>query len=361
MGIPTRRQLRFLHFFRHQNVDAIAFLEYMLENDPDFGTLTLDEKKSVYREALEFVVEAAGRQPSAKLEKDASTAFVESSNLAWGARHAPVQDMMERRSMMRQRKTRQHHSQWDSDSDDYEDDDSSFAPVIPDKDPLKHADSDDYEDDNSSLAPVIPDKDRLKLWAVEFIVRSMDDILKFQHKEVSHVSALVGCPPEHTATLLRHFRWNKVRLVEQYMEKPEAVAHESGVILDSSKQPKFVAVPGFMCDICCNDEVGILTLAMSCNHRFCRDCYEHYLTQKIAEEGEIRRIQCPALGCKVVVDEKTVEMVVVEDLRTKYKSLLLRTYVDDHPSFRWCPAPNCEYAVECHVPSSQFSEKVGNI
>ena len=178
-------------------------------------------------------------------------------------------------------------------------------------------DSDEYDDDNSSFAPVIADKDRLKPYEVEYIVHSMDDILKFQKKEVSHVSALIGCASEHAATLLRHFRWNKERLVEQYMEKPEAVTHESGVILDSSKQPKFVAVSGFMCDICCNDEPGLLTLAMSCNHRFCRDCYEHYLTQKIAEEGESRRIQCPASGCKVVVDEKTVEMVVKEAVCTK--------------------------------------------
>lgn len=33
----------------------------------------------------------------------------------------------------------------------------------------------------------------------------------------------------------------------------------------------------------------------------------------------------------------------------RYKTLLNRTYVDDAPSLRWCPAPNCEYAVECHV------------
>ncbi|KAJ3035179.1 hypothetical protein HK097_004269, partial [Rhizophlyctis rosea] len=251
---------------------------------------------------------------------------------------------------------------YEEDYQDDEDYDVSGAEDDEDEDmEYGEDDSDEYEDDNSSFAPVIADKDRLKAYEVEFIVHSMDDILKFQHKEVSHVSALIGCPPEHAATLLRHFRWNKERLVEQYMEKPEAVAHESGVILDSSKQPKFVAVPGFMCDICCNDEAGLLTLAMSCNHRFCRDCYEHYLTQKIAEEGESRRIQCPASGCKVVVDEKTVEMVVKEEVCTKYKNLLLRTYVDDNPTLRWCPAPNCEYAVECHVPSSQFNEKVPTV
>ena len=25
--------------------------------------------------------------------------------------------------------------------------------------------------------------------------------------------------------------------------------------------------------------------------------------------------------------------------------------MDDNDAFRWCPSPDCEYAVECHIPS----------
>ena len=37
-----------------------------------------------------------------------------------------------------------------------------------------------------------------------------------------------------------------------------------------------------------------------------------------------------------------------------YRSLLNRTYVDDNPHLRWCPAPNCEYAIECAVAPRQL-------
>lgn len=37
--------------------------------------------------------------------------------------------------------------------------------------------------------------------------------------------------------------------------------------------------------------------------------------------------------------------------RFRYRSLLNRTYVDDDSHLVWCPAPNCEYAVECNVPA----------
>lgn len=36
--------------------------------------------------------------------------------------------------------------------------------------------------------------------------------------------------------------------------------------------------------------------------------------------------------------------------RYRYRTLLNRTYVDDNTSMTWCPAPNCEYAIQCSVP-----------
>jgi len=33
----------------------------------------------------------------------------------------------------------------------------------------------------------------------------------------------------------------------------------------------------------------------------------------------------------------------------RYQELLTRTYVDDKENLRWCPAPNCVYAVECGI------------
>lgn len=37
------------------------------------------------------------------------------------------------------------------------------------------------------------------------------------------------------------------------------------------------------------------------------------------------------------------------DATHSYRTLLNRTYVDDNPRMRWCPAPNCEYAIHCAV------------
>lgn len=45
----------------------------------------------------------------------------------------------------------------------------------------------------------------------------------------------------------------------------------------------------------------------------------------------------------------------------RYKELLNRTYVDDNNSLRWCPAPDCEYAIECHIPSTSLTSIVPTV
>ncbi|KAJ3413079.1 hypothetical protein HDV05_008533 [Chytridiales sp. JEL 0842] len=171
-------------------------------------------------------------------------------------------------------------------------------------------DEEEDGDDPSFFAPVVAEKDVRKPYEVEFHVYSVQDIVNFQNKEVRHVSGILGCQEAHAATLLRHYHWNKERLIERYMDNPDDVLADAGVILESSKQPRFVLVNGFECSICYADDPGMETLALSCGHRFCRDCYERYLTQKISEEGESRRIQCLDSNCKLIVDEKTVELSV---------------------------------------------------
>ncbi|KAI9333786.1 hypothetical protein DFJ73DRAFT_853732 [Zopfochytrium polystomum] len=221
--------------------------------------------------------------------------------------------------------------------------------------------SDEGGEDNTFFAPVVPDKDVKKPYEVDFIVHSSQAISSFQQDEVKHVAGILGCLEQHAATLLRYFRWNKERLIERYMDSPADVCAKAGVILDSSKQPRFTAVSGFECPICYDDTPGLETLALSCGHRFCRNCTVRYLTQKIAEEGESRRIMCLESTCKVIVDEKTVALVVSAKDLQKYENLLLRTYVDDNPNIKWCPSPNCDYAIECKVPASALDEIVPTV
>jgi ariadne-1 len=155
-------------------------------------------------------------------------------------------------------------------------------------------------------------------YEVDFKVLSPADIEKEQNQQINEVSTILGLPPESAAILLRFARWNRERLIESYMDDPEEILEEAGLGDNFAETPRTKVVPGFMCTICCEDDDGLETYAMRCGHRFCVECFRHYLAQKIREEGEAAKIQCPQDNCHRIVDSKSLGLLATDDLKDRY-------------------------------------------
>ena len=164
-----------------------------------------------------------------------------------------------------------------------------------------------------------------KLYEVEFKVYGPADIQSHQDKQIEEVSAILGQPSEASAILLRYLRWNKERLIETYMDRPEALLESAGLGPDNEQIPTTKRVKGFTCTICYEDEPGLETYAMKCGHRYCVDCYRQYLAQKIKDEGEAARIQCPTTGCIRIVDSRSLDLLVAAELKARYVYLQSKT------------------------------------
>ena len=154
-------------------------------------------------------------------------------------------------------------------------------------------------------------------YEVDFKVFEPSDIQAHQDKQINEVSAILQQPPEASAILLRHARWNKERLIETYMEKPDELLEAAGLGADTAQVAKTKVIDGFTCDICCEDEPCLETYALKCGHRYCVDCYRQYLVQKIKEEGEAARIQCPTSRCHRIVDSKSLDLLVASELKDR--------------------------------------------
>lgn len=50
----------------------------------------------------------------------------------------------------------------------------------------------------------------------------------------------------------------------------------------------------------------------------CKECYSHYVTSKIMDESESRRIQCMGSDCNTIVDEKTIELLVSKETLVRF-------------------------------------------
>lgn len=116
---------------------------------------------------------------------------------------------------------------------------------------------------------------------------------------------------------MRFAQWNREKLIDSYMDRPEEILEEAGLGQSFEENPTTEIKPGFMCEICCEDGDGLETYAMRCGHRFCVDCFRHYLSQKIKEEGEAARIQCPQDHCHRIVDSKSLNLLVTDELKER--------------------------------------------
>ncbi|EEY17142.1 ariadne-1 [Verticillium alfalfae VaMs.102] len=227
-------------------------------------------------------------------------------------------------------------------------------------------DNDNFEDEFDEEDPdfgVSQDAENKKKVAydISYKVYEPTDIQRQQDDMIDEVNMILNLRKEDVAILLRHFRWNKERLIEDYMDRPNKVLEAAGLGTNVTGPPRLETIPGFMCDICCEDDADLETFAMKCGHRYCVACYRHYLNQKIREEGEAARIQCPADRCGRILDSKSLDILVTPELSGRYKELLNRTYVEDKDALKWCPAPDCVNAVECGVKKKDLDKVVPTV
>ena len=159
------------------------------------------------------------------------------------------------------------------------------------------------------------DKESKKDYEVDFKVLSMADIISTQDREIEQISGILGMHGSAVGVLLRHFRWNKDKLLEKYTENPQEILKSIGLTTNNTNRSMIVKKPGFFCNICCEESgpsEAVETFSMNCGHTFCKGCYDRFVTQKIAEEGECRNIRCLA-DCREILDDLAIKTIVSED------------------------------------------------
>ncbi|KAJ3388508.1 hypothetical protein HDU84_009695 [Entophlyctis sp. JEL0112] len=160
------------------------------------------------------------------------------------------------------------------------------------------------------------------------------------------VADLLAIPASDAALLLRNFSWNVDTVVERFCEDSTAVLVDCGITNEGC------ATSTQSCVVCLDDTPGSFSHSLSCCHACCEDCLTQYLTIKICDGAT--RINCPAVNCTIAINDDIIKPLLNDLVYEKYRAQLINAYVQSQ-KMKWCPAPNCIYAIECKRFTSNFT------
>ncbi|KZS98666.1 hypothetical protein SISNIDRAFT_472483 [Sistotremastrum niveocremeum HHB9708] len=273
-------------------------------------------------------------------------------------------------------------------SDDYEyfDNDEDDMDVTQGDDGTSHSEDEAMDDAypfNDDIK-VSASKGKRKSYDIDYECLDTAELQATIKREADHITSIFGVDFDTAVSLLRHLGWNKERLIEKYMDSPNAVNSAAGIESPSAASPRSPGpirsltlsahnpaparrssrrlglsptttsapqLPSNTCPICCDDEPEQMK-GLSCDHTFCGNCWAYYITGKLRDEGE-SVIRCMASDCSLVAPETFIKEAVSPENYERYKELVVRDYVTRSASLKFCPAPSCVYAVSCSSAASK--------
>ncbi|XP_014220771.1 E3 ubiquitin-protein ligase RNF19A-like [Trichogramma pretiosum] len=97
------------------------------------------------------------------------------------------------------------------------------------------------------------------------------------------------------------------------------------------------------CPLCLTEHpTEFFPVIQSCHHRSCYECFQQYLRVEISESRV--NIACPE--CSEPLHPNDIRMILNDQaILEKYEDFMVRRVLAVEPDTRWCPAPDCSFAV----------------
>ncbi|KAB0801262.1 hypothetical protein PPYR_02047 [Photinus pyralis] len=199
------------------------------------------------------------------------------------------------------------------------------------------------------------------------------DLQEAKDQLLVDTSDMLKIPLFTAEALLRNNDWSRELLLEKWMKDPVECCQLAGVQAPSSalqhgnswesstssETNESFYKPEIMCEICFSLmsewEQSIL---MSCQHIFCKHCWESYLTIKI-QDGDAHHIMCPAYQCHILVPVELIERLVSPEMARRYLQFDIKAFVESNRSIKWCPIAGCGRAVRL-PETEQYESKNPN-
>ncbi|KAF9612153.1 hypothetical protein IFM89_038341 [Coptis chinensis] len=171
------------------------------------------------------------------------------------------------------------------------------------------------------------------------------DIRQLQEQDVTELSSVLNITKTSATILLCQYNWDVDTVNNDWFADEEKVRKKVGLM---EKPVVYYSPAGkkVNCRICFDDFLRRDMVSVACGHLFCKLCWKGYITTSINDGPGCLTMRCPEIKCVAAVGEELVNKLVSDEEQRKYLRFLLRSYVEVKKRIKWCPAPDCDNAVE---------------
>lgn len=207
--------------------------------------------------------------------------------------------------------------------------------------------SDDFGEDDGMFGGGEDDGGSLSR-AQSFECVSEGEILNESAKLIGEVMEFLGIENRAiAAVLMRGFGWNKERLINAYLGDPSGTLGKAGLKTLQLEAPVERPDEVLECPVCMDDFRAADSFALPCGHRFCSECWKGHLAVKVDEGPGCIFTTCMAPKCSSVVHEDAFKRMLSAERFAKFSKYVLRSFVDDNKTVKWCPSPDCTHCIRC--------------
>jgi hypothetical protein len=174
-----------------------------------------------------------------------------------------------------------------------------------------------------------------------------DQLLLEVEKQSKNLSAITGISQENCIIILFHFKWDSQTLVDKLyddrLERFLTSKCDFKLLSDNDKD--------IVCDEKCQQCGQVKKVAhLSCEHKFCYDCWRSYarhVQSTTTTEGVLPYIKCDYEGCIAPAPKEFVLQLFCDpETYHLYQHMVINSFVESNPLFKWCPNHDCKCAVE---------------
>ena len=150
-----------------------------------------------------------------------------------------------------------------------------------------------------------------------------------------------------TRALLLKNQWNADHAVREFSEDPDYFRDKFGFEIGENLPPSGSPSEEILCEVCfCDVPLAEFVFIEDCGHGLCTECYAGYLESKVGDGPECVLTVCPNHTCNMIVPERLFKQLLPEERYQRYRSFLLKSFVDLSTQAKWCPGRDCQMAVE---------------